>query len=262
MLDSKFFFTLIGLIVAVFAICNTNMSPSIDEGFFPHLTVRRERECYPKNGSSPYTLNPKIQHSMLGNEKFVSYPNLATSAPLAPRFLNTQFNANIKYNMPDQSKMPSYKNPLDFASMAENSHLNKPSDEEKFDIKNSSGESNFDNIYKEIKLSDNTKPVIDGIPVDMETVNSLGELNESICYDRLIYSQKKSRTYRHGCHIRGDLPIPKDQPKGWFSVSRNENDLLKGALHHISDQSPNYNMANDLTINSTINGDIDVSSFI
>lgn len=33
MLDSKFFFTLVGLIVAVFAICNINMKPNINEGF-------------------------------------------------------------------------------------------------------------------------------------------------------------------------------------------------------------------------------------
>jgi len=124
MLDSKFFFTLVGLIVAVFAICNTNMSPSINEGFWGNSgsprTVKVIREVHPrgpdgKPGRGGYSLQNNYQ-SMLGNEKYVSRPSF--QGILSPRFSNVDYGANIRYNMPSYANQGSPCDALAMGDMA------------------------------------------------------------------------------------------------------------------------------------------------
>jgi hypothetical protein len=80
------------------------------------------------------------------------------------------------------------------------------------------------------------------LPSDMCTVNNLGEGSQPVMYDRLIYSNIKSRLRGHGDYIRGDLMITPDNYKcdggghpGWFQVSAKPNrDLNMGAMSMIA----------------------------
>lgn len=252
MLDSKFFFTLIGLLVAVFAICKTNMSPSINEGFLPSRSVKVIREVHGKDGHGGYSLQNNYQ-SMLGNENFVSYPCL--QAKIEPRFSNTQYGANIKYNMPSYENLASPYDPLKIGDMAQENYGNTPGAvrEDYYGcgatrcdkggvspglLGNASPDishiNNFEAVNNQIFSSDNTIPVIgDSLPVgDMTTINSSGEVDQHIVYDRYIYAPMKSRLAAHGDHIRGDLAIPFDSSRNWFSVHPNpKTDLRQGAMH-------------------------------
>lgn len=257
MLDSKFFFTLVGLVVAVFAICNTNMSQSVSEGFWngPSRTVKVMREVHPNKGTTcgAYSLQNNYQ-SMSGNNKFVSTPNF--QGLLSPRFGNTQFGANIRYNMPSYDNMGVPCNPLGMADMVKESYKDT---KENFGCSkgrcgggcrggcgvascgkggvsldgsvspdshyNISSESNYSNLSSHVNT--------DGlVPVgDMTTIDSEGVVSQPIIYDRMIYANRKSRTQRHGDLIRGDLNITPDGGN-WFSVHPHPSiDLHQGAMN-------------------------------
>jgi hypothetical protein len=243
MLDSKFFFTLIGLLLTVFAICNTNMSPAINEGFWGNsvpMTVRMEREVHPnpKDGR-PYSLKNNYQ-AILGDEKFVSRPSF--QGLLSPRMDGMfQGGANIKYNMPSYDNLAVPHDSLAMADMAEakygNSHENYSSCGKGGGSQSTDNMSNFDSQMDDIYNSDHTtKSVGDMVAVgDMTTINSLGELDTPIIFDRFICSTAKSNSYALGCPIRGDLPIPHCTTGNWFNVfpvaSR---DLNPGAINVIA----------------------------
>jgi hypothetical protein len=267
MLDSKFFFTLIGLIVTVFAICNTNMSPAINEGFWglPQRKIRVVKEVHPidANGNPTcggYSLQNNYQ-AMLGNKKFLSYPNFQTSPP--PRFSNVQYGSNIRYNMPSYANQASPCEP--FGDMAKESYRGGNA-RENFCASGTCGggcnggcgvakcgkggvslggsssapsasishDPNFTTAMNQIRDSEyNTDIISDGLSAvgDMTTINSSGEVENPIIYDRLMYANQSSRLYAQGDPIRGDLAIA---PHGgnWFSVHPNPAiDLQTGALN-------------------------------
>lgn len=63
-----------------------------------------------------------------------------------------------------------------------------------------------------------------------ETVNALGEIDQPIIYDRLIYANRNNRLRSQGDPIRGDLPIV-PCAADWFRPSAHPNiDLQTGAL--------------------------------
>lgn len=67
MLDSKFFFTLVGLIIAVFAICNTNMTP-VSEGFIDGVSRYSQPFEGPCNNYSVnYNTNRPYDFTTYGN---------------------------------------------------------------------------------------------------------------------------------------------------------------------------------------------------
>ena len=80
------------------------------------------------------------------------------------------------------------------------------------------------------------------LPSDMCTVNNMGADAQPVIYDRLIYSNIKSRLRGQGDYIRGDLLITPDNYKcdggghpGWFQVSVKPNrDLNMGAMAMIA----------------------------
>jgi hypothetical protein len=122
MLDSKFLFTLVGLVVAVMAICNLNNTAKSHEGWNNSgfsRTVKVMREVIPtgksNNMNGAYSLQNNYQ-SILGEQKFFQTPSFQSN--LSPRFGNVDYGANIKYNM------PAYKNqavpcvPTTFGKMA------------------------------------------------------------------------------------------------------------------------------------------------
>lgn len=80
------------------------------------------------------------------------------------------------------------------------------------------------------------------LPSDMCTVNNMGADAQPVIYDRLIYSNIRSRLRGQGDYIRGDLLITPDNYKcdggghpGWFQVSVKPNrDLNMGAMAMIA----------------------------
>lgn len=91
--------------------------------------------------------------------------------------------------------------------------------------------------HEEVKtnaLLDNTAIDEDNslIPVPtMETPNENGETVTPVVFERVIYTNKNSRTRGEGDHIRGDLPIVPCRGT-WFNVSASPaTDLQQGALN-------------------------------
>lgn len=259
MLDSKFFITLVGLIVAVFAICNTNMSPAVNEGYWGtgNFTHKVHREVQTKGGCGSHSLQNNYQ-AMLGNDKFVQYPKF--QGLLSPRFSNVAYGANIKYNTPSYGNLASPSDPLALGDMATKNYQNTQeiygcskgrcggdgcgvatcgkggvSLGRASQSPNISEDSNYFNAMNKIYESDDyTKHTVsNGVLAvgDMTTVNAVGNVEQPIVYDRYIYANQKSKLRQHGDMIRGDLAIVPDGGN-WFSVHPHPNiDLHEGAMN-------------------------------
>lgn len=231
MLDSKFFFTLVGLVVAVFAICNTNMSPSVSEGFFHPRNVKVMREVHHDSGRG-YTLQNNYQ-AMLGNDKFYSQPNF--QGLLSPRTFSGDYGANIRYNLPSHKHLGVPYHPLGMADMAkedyEHTHENfvpscgkgGVSLDGQVSMNDHSTHHDFD--YTTHDGSDGLLPV-----GDMTTINDEGQVKIHHVYDRLIFSNRHSRLRAHGDPIRGDLPIV-PQPICSIVAANPNIDLHQGAMN-------------------------------
>ena len=152
MFDNKFLITLIGLIVAVVAINNIK---SKDEdvveglGMLPSFTFRTDTMVSPdKTQAELYNFTSAGQNTILRGKKPITYKSLAQDqkeyfkAPdtyknsvegqkgefftvpgtyqshLNPRFSNTDYGANIRYNMPSKINQAVPTNPLTFGGMA------------------------------------------------------------------------------------------------------------------------------------------------
>lgn len=100
------------------------------------------------------------------------------------------------------------------------------------------------------------------LPSDMSNVNMLGTESQPVIYDRVMYSNIRSRTRGNGDYIRGDLMIAPDnyKPGGgghpqWFQVSaKPERDLNPGAMEHL------FGRSEELALGLS-QADIDVASF-
>lgn len=257
MSNTKFLFTVVGLMVAVFAICKTNFSSGspIEEGFWGSSSRKWKvsREMKHPNGAT-FSL-PNNYQMMLGEDKFVSNPSF--QGILSPRMsaLNN-YGAHIRYNMPDQKNQGVPCNPLTFGNMVKenygsaNTHQchgncgsqgcsspscrkgglpeNVPVGPKGPGTNYAAGNYNevLDDVYA--KYPD----AVDSLPVgNMTTLNASGEVTQPIIYDRYIFANRNSRLRSQGDWIRGDLPIvPCNQ--GWFNVHPNPNlDLNQGAMN-------------------------------
>jgi hypothetical protein len=100
------------------------------------------------------------------------------------------------------------------------------------------------------------------LPSDMCNVNMLGTESQPVIYDRVMYSNIRSRTRGQGDYIRGDLMIAPDnyKPGGgghpqWFQVSAKPNrDLNPGCMEHL------FGRGEELAL-GVAQADIDVASF-
>lgn len=217
----------------------------IKEGFagMGSMTWRKER-----------VIAPNPQGATDGN--FYSVP-ANYQALLNPRFANTDFGANIRYNMPSNDHMASPCDPLTFGNMINDDF------KEGYTSCNGSGcvaascnrcgggSSSAMNIggaplmggdftsgnYKDVlakaaKDSPDYPDMTNMIPVgDMTTLNSLGETVQPVIYDRFVYANRNSRLRSQGDPIRGDLPIVPCQ-SDWFRPSVHPTiDLQEGAMN-------------------------------
>jgi len=259
MLNGKFFFTLVGLIVAVFAICNTNISPAINEGFWGNPTrgVKVFREVHPSNNHcGGYSLQNNYQ-AMLGNDKFVSTPSF--QGLLSPRMSGmVDYGANIRYNMPSYKNQAVPCNPLTFGDMAKEGYkenygcskgncgggcspgcgiakcgkggvpLGLPGSGGPPIARDPNYVSAMNKVYSQGNQDVGSPLVAVG---DMTTIDAAGNTQQPIVYNRFMFANQKSRLRAQGDPIRGDLPIVPCN-NGWFNVAVNPNlDLQEGAMN-------------------------------
>lgn len=271
MFDGKFIATLIALVVAVLAICNFNTKKvSSHEGFgmLPSRTWKVDRVVA---GSQ--------QAAQKGD--FYSVPG-TYQAMMSPRFSNTQYGANIKYNMPSYENQAVPCDPLTFGNMAKENftsenygcascgggcgpNCNKGGVPNSFhggaplmDADYAAG--NYNQVASQDNQGAQYPDAHDMVPVgDMTTVNALGETVQPIVYDRFIFANRNSRLRGLGDPIRGDLPIVPCSAE-WFRPSVHPNiDLQQGALAVMGgvDNSTGQAMAeliNNTSGDSTISG--------
>ena len=251
MLDSKFFITLVGLVFAVFAICNTNTSKSVSENFWmnPSTGVRTFKEL--KNNGQPLVAIPSNYKNM-----YLQYPNF--QGILSPRAAPVDYGANIRYNMPSYKNLAVPHDPLAFGDMAKENyqHSNEKVGCGKGSVINMSSYSDYSSAMDAVYSSDNTTHInSDSLLAvgDMTTINSLGLLDQPVIYDRYVFSTNKSRNQGHGDPIRGDLAIP-SCGGNWFSVHPvPSRDLRQGAMNVIAGNGETTHAMNKLLYESSGN---------
>lgn len=254
MANSKFLFTLIALIIAVFAICNINFSENVNEGFFNvPKTVIAEPVQVSRNGrvqslSSNYELT---------SPQFVSRPSF--QAALSPRFSSINYGANIKYNMPSYKNQGVPSDPLSLGNMIKSNYLKDSGSKENYTgapscgkggiplglagsgMKSISEDSNYVKAMND--LYQGGTPAVSSLAVgDMTTIGADGQISQPVVYNRFMFANQKSRLAAQGDMIRGDLYCTPVKYGNW-DVHPNPNiDLQQGALNvmgGLSNQSAN-----------------------
>jgi hypothetical protein len=126
MLSGKFLFTLVGIVLAILAVCNFDFGGQpVVENFvgmgsqtvtaMPYVIASNgAKTAFSGNYFDPGSMN------MRGSGKFVSVPSF--QANLSPRFSNVQYGANVRYNMPDRENLATPCNPLTFGDMAKENY--------------------------------------------------------------------------------------------------------------------------------------------
>lgn len=252
MFNSKFFATLIGLIVAVMAIWYSDFggNDSILENFInvpqtvkvmPLLETQRGQVALPESQN-------------LGSSSMFMIPGTMQSS-LSPRMspLNN-YGSFIRYNMPSEQYQGVPKNPLTFANMAQENYTNEgycgsggcssvqscnpggltPNARlnAKAAGKSSVAPDHSDPSWHAAKASlPSMGEVVSELPVpDMTMLNTDGTVENPIIYDRFMYANQKSRLHGLGDFFRGDLAI-KPCRGNWFNVSVHPQiDLNSGAM--------------------------------
>lgn len=177
-------------------------------------SINRQRTASVTNLQAPVSRSREnFQQNRKNPNGFMTVPGEYQS-PLSPRFSNTQYGSNITYNLPQRNKLAVPRNPLSMANTVER-YTPKV---RKSDMKHS-----------------NASPENDMLPTqDMDgSLVGPGPQNP-ILYHNLIWASKKSRTYRYGDPIRGDLPIVPctDHKNRWFIPSANPSTALNtGAMN-------------------------------
>ena len=241
MFDGKFIATLAALVVAVLAICNFNTKKvTTTENFFLQhpTTFKRVTEVKSDKGD------------------FYSIPGFQSA--LSPRFSNTQYGANIKYNMPSYANQAVPCEPLDFGNMAKENYQENFTEDyggcgscgggcstascAKGGTSDFHGGAplmeggytagNYQQVLDSIEDKDRLPQATDMLPVgDMTTVGADGVVQTPVVYDRYVYANSNSNLRAQGDMIRGDLPIVPCAAE-WFRPSVTPSlDLQQGAMN-------------------------------
>lgn len=258
MFDNKFLITLIGLAVAVAAICNYKPSGTKTRenflGNLPSMKAKVMTQVETSNGAQSLPMNSTLIGTN-GYKKGDMYQTAGTyQSALSPRFSNQSYGANIRYNPPSYENMAVPNNPLGLSKMARENYGcvsgNCGSGCKPGDASNVNGynpvlgdQAGFTNgNYSEVAASagygkysprDSEYPdTLSMIPVgDMTTINSAGETENPIIYDRLIFANRNSNLRSRGCHLRGDLPIVPSYGEWMRPSVQPQIDLQEGALN-------------------------------
>lgn len=308
MFDGRFICTLTALIIAVVAICNFNPSkgePVVENlAMLPSFVRRPEVLARHKGNTSVLqdTYNEKLWNNSPGlATNLSSAPGIASpeffqtpgtfQSNLSPRFANTQFGSQIRYNAPAFKNMGVPKTPLGYANMAKENYTENYgcgscgggagcfaadcAGPAKSQSPTSCGAGSAPPHMKADYLNGNAREVLsetidkhpasdgftDTLPIgNMSTVNNMGEqLDNVIVYDRLMFANRNSTLRSQGDWIRGDLPIVPCNT-GWFQVSVDPAvDLNQGAMNVLGGVKNETagalaNIINTTTGTSTIGG--------
>ena len=176
---------------------------------------------------------------------------------LTPRFSNTNYGSNIKYNMPSTRNQAVPCNPLTFNTMAKENYEPRNTRE---NYCGSCGEGsgvpscgkggapssykggapivdagyaagNYNEVKDSVYSASNIPQSTSTLPVDTMTSASANGEPAPVVYDRFIFSNRNSRIRSQGDPIRGDLPIVPCNAD-WFRPSVQPNvDLQQGAMN-------------------------------
>lgn len=261
--SGKFLFTLVGLLVAVLALCKMDFSnQSTVEGYWGGMNLGKRALPVAKIDGKTTAIGgtffkPKMaggSSSVYGHSDFVQTPGFQSI--LSPRFGNVDYGANIRYNAPDHKNTGVPCHPLDFGDMAKENYSNCGSSCSaascgKGGLDNSGNKvaggyalpsgpgvlsadtgSNYNQMYTNLRNSSSEPNITSELPVGtMTTMDASGRMSQPVVFDRLMYAPRpKSRLAALGDMVRGDLAITPCQ-SGWFSVYPTINtDLQEGYL--------------------------------
>lgn len=261
MLSKKFLLTLMGLLVAVFAICNVNLGQDTVEGWWgggnPSFTWKAMPAIKKKDGSFVATGGNFV--GSLSDSRFIKTPQF--QGILSPRFNNNDYGANIRYNMTDYENQAVPCNPLTFGDMAKENYTQQT--KENYPTSCGSGScsggcspqcgkggmpvpyhgsapempagyaaGDYNKVMEKVYSESDHPAATDSLPIGtMTSINSEGEVTQPVVFSRFMYANRQSRLRAQGDPIRGDLPIVPCN-LGWFSVAPNVNiDLQEGAMN-------------------------------
>lgn len=267
MINGKFFSILIGIIIAIIAIWNSNIDSNVNvlENFinYPMKPVRMPVGILPNgkevalstdyaaimatNGKQTATLGPNV---LVDNSKvYMTPPNF--QSVLSPRFSNQGYGAYINYNLPDEKNLGVPNNPLGLSNMVSEGYCSNGScgsvqgcnkggleSSQRLNAKASMDSSNnlqFNPSYENAQASlDYSNEMVDSLPVgDMTVLGADGNDTNVVTFDRMIYSTAngKYRKFKGQTDfIRGDLAIAPCN-MGWFNTYPTPQlDLNTGAM--------------------------------
>jgi len=224
MVDGKFITTILALVFSAVAICNLTSKKTTTShesfGLPGHsFTHRKSTMRQDKNG---------VMYSIPGNYQ----------SALAPRMFSGQYQANVNKQNLHTDFLAVPDNPTTWEHMVEEDY----SADKDYNITEDNKENTEQNSNNDYSNS---------LPTgDMKNFNSLGEEVNSVNYERLIFSNRNSRTRSQGDMIRGDLPIVPCQT-GWFRPSANPStDLQQGAMNVLTDSLGSQKLASLISGNS------------
>jgi hypothetical protein len=259
MLTGKFLFTLLGMILAIFAICNTDMTskPVVENFWMAGQFVPTGRPAVRKSNGEMVALpqSNTMHKDMMGSGNFFKTANF--QAVLSPRMNSQGYGASIKYSLPDQKNLAVPCTPLSFGDMAKENYS-----QENYGCSSSGncppscGKGEY-GINKEIDKSYGLEPgytngnyqnVYDSLPGDkimdgdipnfgITTMDGNGDIEQLVQYSRIMPANTKSssRLRAMGDPIRGD-PYITPCAMGWFTPSVNlARDLHEGAMNVMTD---------------------------
>ena len=240
MLDSKFLFTLVGLIATVMAICKTNFNPSIKENFWGNSGAPRQAvaQAIRATRKGPAYAIQDNTRAMLSSDKFVSYPSFQSN--LSPRFSSTGYGPYINYDAPAYKNQAVPCNPTGYGDMVKENYSGGS------DCKTSGNNTGLpgsgvaapkevDYINAANKMyNQHGDDSMSALPMSsMETVGIDGNTEHVLNLDRYMFANQKSRLAALGCPVRGDLAITNCNT-GWFSPSVNPAIDLKTGFMNVA----------------------------
>lgn len=255
MLDSKFIFTLVGLIATVMAICKTNFNPSIKENFWnvsgaPRQAVAQVIQTNGKGGA--YAVHGNTQ-AMLGSGKFLSYPSFQSN--LSPRFSPIGYGPYINYDPPAYKNQGVPYHPTGYGDMVKENYQETKENYScgSCDTVCSTGNCQtsgnptglpgsgvaappaVDYINAANKMYDqHGEEYMSSLPMSsMETVGIDGNTEQVLNLDRYMFANQKSKLAALGCPVRGDLPIANCNT-GWFNPAVNPAIDLKTGFMNVA----------------------------
>lgn len=175
----------------VYGQCKHNIKESF--GMLPAFTVKTERVVQDPKTTNMFAVPSNYQST------------------IAPRMINANYGANIRYNLP----------PTGMQAADKNNPLSYPERNRVPQIKERYGKNGAIEITNQLPVE----------TPNNNALNNMGEpIQQPIVYDRYMYANQSSRLRAAGDQIRGDLPIVPVND-GWFRPSViPSRDLNSGSL--------------------------------